>query len=235
MSRRPSGPRWCGGLLALVLLLTVAACGGGGSGGDDAGGEADTGPTEADLAAAIAFHSYDFPAGWTEVQLGGPEDPKSIDRLKQCLGPVPEGTTAADKTFHYGPGVNSVASVRVWIFPDAAGADAIVAPTRDAATFDACLTDAVRAVMTSSLGPGVVLEQLAATRENVTLTSTNGVGIDFLARVSSPSGPLSTYPAAAFVQKGRAVAAVTVLSNNLDVRGLRRQLTAAVVGRMPSP
>ena len=235
MSRRSSGPRRCGGLLALVLVLVVGACGGGGGGSDDGDDAADTGPTDAELAEAIAFHSYDFPQGWTEVQLGGPEDPKTIDRLLQCLGPVAQGATATDKAYHYGPGANSVASVRVWLFDSAESATALVQPSQQADTFDPCVTTAVRELMSRSIAEDTVFEQLTATRENVTLTSTNGVGIDFVARMRSPSGPLATYPAAAFVQKGRAVAAVTVLSNNLDVRSLRRQITAAVVGRMPPP
>ena len=55
-----------------------------------------------------------------------------------------------------------------------------------------------------------------------------------VARIASATGERTIYPAAVFLQKGRAVAIITVLSNNVSTSGLRRSLSAGVAGRLPA-
>ena len=222
-------------LLALLAVAVMVLAGCGDDGGGDGGAGTREGPTDEELAQVIAFRNFDFPEGWAELPAGAPGDPKSVDRLQTCLGPVDTATTVLDKVRIHGAGANNVAGVRVWVFPDAEAAQAAIEPAEDPAAFDPCVTEAVKSLLLTTLGGQTVFQDVTPAREAVQLTGATGAAIDFVVRVQSPSGPLATYPGAAFAQKGRVVVLITVLSNNNpDIRGVRRTLTSQVVNRIPA-
>jgi hypothetical protein len=219
--------------LLLVVALVGAACGGGGSSsGADAGV---SGPAhDKDIADAAAFHLHDFPNGWQEIDFEALGAPPTMDTLGACLGP----STASDETakvvrgFHFGPGINEVAVSEVRVLRDAAGAQAEIAPTVKP-EFAACVAEKIKGLLSTSIGEGLSVGDVTGTADALSAGGANGVGVDMLARIDSATGQRTIYPSAAFLQKGRAVAIITLLSNNSSVSDNRRTLSAAVAGRLP--
>jgi hypothetical protein len=218
--------------LLLVVALVGTACGGGGSSGDDSGV---SGPAhDKDIADAAAFHLHDFPNGWQEIDFEALGAPPTMETLGECLGP----STASNETakvvrgFHFGPGINEVAVSEVRVLRDAAGAQGEIAPTVKP-EFASCVADKIKGLLSTSLGEGLSLGEVTGTADALSAGGANGVGVDMLARIDSATGQRTIYPSAAFLQKGRAVAIITLLSNNSAVSDNRRTLSAAVAGRLP--
>lgn len=226
----PEGVRRPFGALALVLGVLAAACG---SSGDGEAGSATTIDRRRDAALAerVAFHLYDFPAGWEEIDLTAPGSPDTVAELTQCLGPITATTAEAVKGFKSGAGANAVAGIQVWVMRDEALARAAFEPALEPA-FEGCVTERIRGLLGRSLGENSVLTGLTPSRHDVTVPGANGVAVDFVASVGTPSGPLATYPGVAFVQRGRMLSAITLLSNNVATSDLRTTLVANVAGRM---
>jgi hypothetical protein len=219
-------------IVALALLAALAsACGGGG--GTNAEADAPDPAHDRDLASAIAFHQYDFPAGWEAIDFAAAGSPPTMETLAQCLGPASAPTAKVTSGYHFGPGINEVAVVEVKVLRTAAAAGAVIAPTQKP-EFASCVVDHIKALLSTSLGADLALDDLSGTSSTITNATANGVAIDMTAHLSSPRGALTSYPAAVFLQRGRVVATVTLLSDNLSTVDLSRTLAAAVANRMPA-
>ena len=221
--------------IALLVLAAVAlaACGGGGGGskeGDDAGPDP---ARDRDLATAIAFHQYDFPAGWQAIDFAAAGSPPTMETLAQCLGPAATPTARVTSGYHFGPGINEVAVVEVKVLRTAEAAAKVIAPTVKP-EFAGCVVDHIKALLSTSLGADISLADLTGAASMITNATATGVAIDMTAHLTSPRGALTSYPAAVFLQRGRTVATVTLLSDNLSTVDLSRTLAAAVANRMPA-
>jgi hypothetical protein len=222
--------RWIA--LAVVAVLLVAACGGGSDGDDDD----QSGPDPArdrDLATAIAFHQYDFPAGWEQIDFAASGSPPTMETLAQCLGTAPSPTAKVTNGYRFGPGINEVAVVEVKVLPTAEAAAKAIAPTVKP-EFGTCVVDHIKALLSTSLGADITLVDLTGAASTITNATANGVAIDMTAHLASPRGALTSYPAAVFLQRGRILATVTLLSDNLSTVDVSRTLSAAVANRMPA-
>jgi hypothetical protein len=218
--------------LLVVAVLLVAACGGG-SDDDDSN---QTGPDPArdrELAAAIAFHQYDFPAGWEQIDFAASGSPPTMETLAQCLGPATSTTAKVTNGYHFGPGINEVAVVEVKVLPTVEAAAKVIAPTVKP-EFAPCVVDHIKGLLSTSLGADITLADLTGSASTITNATANGVAIDMTAHLNSARGALTSYPAAVFLQRGRIVATVTLLSDNLSTVDLSRTLAAAVANRMPA-
>jgi hypothetical protein len=221
--------RWIA--LLAPAVLAVAACGGGSGGKDDQSGPDPK--RDRDLANAIAFHQYDFPAGWEQIDFAAQGSPPTMETLAQCLGPAPSTTAEFTNGYHFGPGINEVAVVEVKVLPTAEAAAKVIAPTVKPA-FGPCVVDHIKGLLSTSLGADLALADLTGSASTITNATANGVAIDMTAHLTSPRGPLTSYPAAVFLQRGRVVATVTLLSDNLSTADFSRSLSAAVANRMPA-
>jgi hypothetical protein len=220
-------------IIALATFVAlVTACGGGGN-GSSAKDDAPDPARDRELATAIAFHQYDFPAGWEEIDFAASGSPPTMDTLAQCLGPAPSATAKVTNGYHFGPGINEVAVVEVKVLPTAEAAAKVIAPTVTP-EFGPCVVDHIKGLLSTSLGADITLVDLAGNASTIANSTANGVAVDMTAHLNSPRGALTSYPAAVFLQRGRIVATVTLLSDNLSTVDLSRTLAAAVANRMPA-
>lgn len=219
----------------VVLVACVSACGGGA--GSSANEQGPDPARDRDIADAAAFHLHDFPNGWQEIDFEALGAPPTMDTLGECLGAATsEAATETAKVvrgFHFGPGINEVAVSEVRVLHDAAAAQAEIAPTVKPGFAD-CVTEKVKGLLSTSIGEGLSVGEVTATVDTLSANGANIVGVDMLARITSQTGERTIYPSAVFVQKGRAVAILTLLSNNNSVSDSRRTLSAGVAGRLPA-
>lgn len=220
-------------VVAIALALLAGACGGG---GDDDGGDGPAAPDPArdrNIADAAAFHLHDFPNGWQEIDFEALGAPPTMETLAQCLGETSEPSAQVVRGFRFGPGINQVAVSEVRVLRDADAARAEIVATTDTSTFVPCVSERVKGLLSTSVGEGLAVSEVTGTAESVSFHGASGVGVDMLARVQGPSGETPLYPSATFLQKGRAVAIITLISNNRAVSDMRRTLSAGVAGRLP--
>jgi hypothetical protein len=218
--------------LAIVVLLVVAACGGGSGNGTSADEGGPDPARDKEIAEAVAFHQYDFAGGWEEVNFAAEGSPPTMETLSQCLGSKATPSATALRGYHYGPGINQLAHVDVRVMKRAEDAAAAIAPTVKP-EFATCVVEKVKGLLSTALGADLVLNDLTGTATTVASGAANGVAIDMTARITSPRGQITSYPAAVFLQRARTVAIVTLLSNNVSMVDLSRTLSAAVANRMP--
>lgn len=219
-------------VVAVVMLLLVsvtAACG-----GDD--DDAPAGPDPArdrDVAEAASLRLLDVGDTWRQIDFDALGAPPTMETLAQCLGAASTPTAEVVRGYRFGAGINEVAVSEVQILADVAAAQAAIAPAVEA-PFLPCVVEKVKGLLSASIGEGLSIGEVTGTVDNVAPAGASGVGVDMHARVHSATGERPLYPAVAFVQKGRAVAIVTLLSNNSSVADRRRALAAAVAGRLPA-
>ena len=215
----------------VIVAALVASC------GDDGGSTPEsTGPDPARdraVADAAAFHLYDFPTAWKEIDFEALGAPPTMETLAQCLGESSEPTAEVLRGYRFGAGINEVAVSQVRMLPTLAAAQAEIAPTVTP-EFVPCVADKVKGLLSASMDEGLSVAEVTGTGDNVSFGGANGVGVDMLARITSPTGERTIYPAAVFLQKGRAVVIITLLSNNRSVSDTRRALSASVAGRLPA-
>jgi hypothetical protein len=215
----------------VVCAVAAAGCGGGSSGSDEPA--APDPARDRDVADAAAFHLHDFPDGWQQIDFEALGAPPTMETLAECLGETSAPTAQVVRGYRFGPGINEVAVSQVRILGDLAAAQAEIAPTVDPA-FVPCVAEGVKGLLSRSIGEGLSVGEVTGTGDNLSASGANGVGVDMLARVQSATGERQLYPSAMFLQKGRAVVIITLLSNNRSVADTRRALAASVAGRLPA-
>lgn len=220
-----------GRLLAIALVCVVAACTGGSD--DDDQPAAPTPARDRDVAEAASLRLLDVGDTWQPIDFEAVGAPPTMETLAECLGATPTPTAQVVRGYRFGAGINEVAVSQVQMLPDVAAAQAAIAPAVDPA-FVPCVTDKVKGLLSRSIGEGLSVGEVTGRADAVSPSGANGVGVDLHARVLSATSERPLYPAVAFVQKGRAIAIITLLSNNQAVADRRRALSAAVAGRLPT-
>lgn len=218
-------------LIAVALVCVVAACSGGSDDDDEPAGP--TPARDRDVAEAASLRLLDVGDTWQPIDFDALGAPPTMETLAECLGDTSSPTAEVVRGYRFGAGINEVAVSQVRILGDVAAAQAEIAPTVDPA-FVPCVTDKVKGLLSRSIGEGLSVGEVTGRPDTVAPSGANGVGVDLHARVHSATSERPLYPSVAFVQKGRAVAIITLLSNNSSVADRRRALSAAVAGRLPT-
>jgi hypothetical protein len=221
-----------GRLVAVALVCVLAAACGGGDDDDD-GPVAPDPSRDRDVAEAASLRLLDVGDTWQQIDFEALGAPPTMETLSECLGDVPTPTAEVVRGYRFGAGINVVAVSEVQLLPDVAAAQAAIAPTVEA-PFVPCVVEKVKSILSASIGEGLSVGEVTGTVDNVAPPGASGVGVDMHARVQSATGERPLYPAVGFVQKGRALAIVTLLSNNSSVADRRRSLSSAVAGRLPT-